>query len=60
MNKTIKRLWNDQEGQGFAEYALILALVAVVAMATLSPLGTTIRDKFTEVTNGLTPAAAAE
>lgn len=50
MDETIKKLWNDEQGQGFTEYALILGLVVVVALATLSPLGTTLREKFTEVT----------
>lgn len=38
-----------EDGQTFAEYALIFALVVIVAVATLSPLGTAIADKFTEV-----------
>ena len=30
---------NDQEGQGLAEYALILALIAIIAIAALIFLG---------------------
>ena len=33
---------NDEEGQGLAEYALILALIAVIAIAALVFLGTQI------------------
>jgi pilus assembly protein Flp/PilA len=32
----------DEEGQGLAEYALILGLIAVVAIAALVFMGTTI------------------
>lgn len=41
---------NREEGQGFGEYALIFALVVVVAATTLSPLGTTIMNEFSKVT----------
>ena len=33
-----------EEGQGLAEYALILALIAVVAILSLVFLGETLRD----------------
>jgi pilus assembly protein Flp/PilA len=35
-------LHRDEEGQGLAEYALILALIAVIAIAALVFLGTQI------------------
>ncbi len=35
---------NDEEGQGLAEYALILALIAIVAVISLTFLGGTIAD----------------
>jgi Flp pilus assembly pilin Flp len=38
-----------EEGQGFAEYALIFALVVIVGAATLSPLGTLIAAQFTAI-----------
>jgi len=49
----IKRLWTEQEGQGMAEYGLILALVAVVVIAALQALGGSVKNKFNEVTTGL-------
>jgi pilus assembly protein Flp/PilA len=33
---------NDEEGQGLAEYALILALIAIIAIVALIFLGTQI------------------
>jgi pilus assembly protein Flp/PilA len=38
-NLTVDR---DEEGQGLAEYALILALIAIIAIAALVVLGTQI------------------
>jgi pilus assembly protein Flp/PilA len=37
-------LHNDERGQGLAEYALILALIAVIAIAALVFLGTRISE----------------
>ena len=43
----------DDEGQGLAEYGLILALIAVVCIAALRVLGTDISGKLGEVSAGL-------
>lgn len=53
MNKTIKRLWNDQEGQGLTEYALIIALVSIAVITMLGGLGTKIGNAFTSIGNSL-------
>ena len=37
---------DDQRGQGLAEYALILSLIAIMAVAALLFLGTAISDMF--------------
>ena len=42
-----------EEGQALVEYALILALVSVVAIATLTALGTNIIAKLGEVVTAL-------
>ena len=42
-----------EEGQGLAEYGLILALVAVVAIAALTGLGGAIKNTLGSVTNAL-------
>jgi Flp pilus assembly pilin Flp len=44
----LRRLWASmtvQVGQGLAEYALILALIAIVAILALIFLGSQISDK---------------
>jgi pilus assembly protein Flp/PilA len=43
------RLRRDEDGQGLAEYALILALIAIVAIVALIYLGTQISDKLSIV-----------
>ena len=46
-------LRDREEGQALVEYALILALVSVVAIATLTALGTNIIAKLGEVVTAL-------
>ena len=40
---------DDEEGQGMVEYALILALVAVVAIAILFIIGNQVKNTFNNV-----------
>ena len=39
LTKFLARVDDDEEGQGLAEYALILALIAIVAIVALIFLG---------------------
>jgi pilus assembly protein Flp/PilA len=41
----IARIRSDDDGQGLAEYALILALIAIIAIISLIFLGSQISDK---------------
>lgn len=43
----------NEEGQGMAEYGLLLALIAIVAIAGLVLLGPAIRDMFSDVAGNL-------
>ena len=49
----MKELWLNEEGQGMAEYGLIIALIAVVVIAALTLMGQKIMAKFTDVNNAL-------
>lgn len=49
----IGRLLQRREGQGMAEYALILALVAVVAIVGVAILGPKLRDVFVRISNSM-------
>jgi pilus assembly protein Flp/PilA len=42
-------LRHDEEGQGLAEYALILSLIAIIAIAALIFLGTQISTILSEI-----------
>ncbi len=42
-----------EEGQGLAEYGLILALIAVVCIAALTLLGTNVSDKLNTVASAI-------
>jgi Flp pilus assembly pilin Flp len=52
----VSALRDREDGQAMVEYALILALVSVVAVAALTPLGTAIANLFTDVTGDVTGA----
>lgn len=49
----LDRLQRDGEGQGMVEYALILALVAVVAIGTITTLGTNVKASFTKASDAI-------
>jgi Flp pilus assembly pilin Flp len=42
MRRWLRDRWRQEEGQGLAEYAWILSLIAVVAIAAVTTLGTTL------------------
>lgn len=43
----------DEEGQGMIEYALLVALIAIVVVAALVLLGPVVASKFTSIQNSL-------
>jgi pilus assembly protein Flp/PilA len=56
MLETYLRMLNTrrEEGQGLAEYALILVLIAVVVIGAVTALGGQINGVFGAITAGLT------
>ena len=46
MTQTLKMLLSKDDGQGLAEYALILSLIALVTIGVVSILGMTVRTLF--------------
>jgi pilus assembly protein Flp/PilA len=42
----IRKLWRDDDGQDLLEYGLLASLIAVVAIAAVSSVGTTIMNVF--------------
>lgn len=47
------RLHDEEEGQALTEYALVLALIVVGAVAILGTIGTSVLGKLTDVAQGL-------
>ena len=48
-----KALWTDESGQDLVEYALLVALIAIVVIAALTLLGPAIANIFTDITTNL-------
>ena len=48
----------DESGQGLAEYALILALIAIVVIAAMKLLGTAVDSKLDVISNELNAAGS--
>jgi pilus assembly protein Flp/PilA len=53
INALIARIPSDDEGQGLAEYALILALIAIVAIVALIFLGGQVSTILSTVGNSI-------
>jgi pilus assembly protein Flp/PilA len=53
MKLAIARLMDQDEGQGLTEYALILALIAIVAIVALQFLGGKVNDALSTVGSSL-------
>jgi len=52
MNNSITWL-KDEDGQGMVEYALIIGLISIVAIAILRTLGTKVKSKFQAINDNL-------
>ena len=57
MNGTLKRLWKEEEGEDLTEYALLMVLIVLVAIASLQTIGTTISNVFSNAAANLTSAS---
>jgi pilus assembly protein Flp/PilA len=58
MMKLAKNLWNDESGQGLAEYALLLGLIVVGVVIIIKGMGTHIKNIFNKANNELATADA--
>jgi pilus assembly protein Flp/PilA len=54
MKLGLARLMEDDEGQGLTEYALILALIAIAAIAALTLLSGKVTNALSTVGNSIT------
>jgi len=53
MKSLFARFVKDQSGATAIEYGLIAALISVVAITTLTQVGTRLNAQFTKISNGL-------
>jgi pilus assembly protein Flp/PilA len=54
MLNQIMRFMKEEDGATMVEYGLMVALIAVVVMVTVGPLGIAIANMFTTVTGQIT------
>jgi pilus assembly protein Flp/PilA len=55
--KTLRRLWKEEQGQDLVEYALLVVLIALGAIAAMKGLASAISDAFSNATVNLTSAS---
>lgn len=55
----LKKFFKDESGQGMVEYALIIALIAVVVIVAVTALGGGISDTFNGAKDELNKATTA-
>lgn len=53
LTQMIQTLWNDETGQDLTEYALLMVLIALVAIAAMGKLGGTISNVFSNAAANL-------
>ncbi len=53
MLSTLWSIWNDDQGQDIAEYALMLTVILLIVVAAVSAIGTNANSVFTAVANKL-------
>jgi len=49
----VKRLWNDEEGQDIAEYAVMLAVILVIVVGTVRLIGSNANTVFSSVASSI-------
>jgi pilus assembly protein Flp/PilA len=58
--KNLNAMLINEDGQGLVEYALIIALVSIVAIAALRTLGGKASNSLTNAANNLSYASASK
>ena len=58
MMELLKRLWQEEEGQDLTEYALLLVLIALFAVAAMGNLGSAISNAFSNAATNLSTATS--
>jgi len=53
-----KKFWDDESGQGLAEYALLLGLIVIGVVVLIQGMGVSIQKIFTKANSDLATAAS--
>jgi Flp pilus assembly pilin Flp len=53
MGKLMKRLWNEEQGQDIAEYAVMLAVILVLVVGTIRLIGGNSNNVFSSVASSI-------
>ena len=56
----MNRFFREEEGQGLVEYALIIGLIAIVAIAALTSAGSSVGGMFNNISDKLNSNGAAQ
>jgi len=49
MTQRMQNLWGDEEGQGIAEYAVMLAVILVITVGVVRAIGSSANNVFSEL-----------
>ncbi len=49
MAKWLQKIWNDDQGQDVAEYAVMLAVILVIVVGTIRLIGSNANNVFSSV-----------
>ena len=53
MVESIRKLWSEDEGQDIAEYAVMLAVILVLVVATVRLIGSNANNVFSETASSI-------
>jgi len=55
--RILHRLWSEESGQDLTEYALLLVMLSLVAVASMGTIANTIKNVFSNAAANLSTAA---
>jgi pilus assembly protein Flp/PilA len=58
MKNLVNRLWQEEEGQDLVEYGLLLVLIALVAVASITIIGSSVSNIFANAASVTNSAAS--
>jgi len=53
MTELLRKIWQDDQGQDIAEYAVMLAVILVIVVGTIKLVGTQANTIFSETASSL-------